>query len=764
MSNRGWLWTIGLGAMPRASVITRLVTAALFFSTLVSGATIVVNDSGDVLHSPGCASSGLGTCTLRDALTFASANPGHDSVHFNIGGGGIHTIVPGSALPPLTDPSGTTIDGYTQPGAAVNTLASSNNAFLEIWLRTASSSLTIGIDIESSNNVLRGLIVSGFDTGVLIQGGGSGNVVAGCFIGTDFSGTFADGNNRGVVVNDSANTRIGGTDPADRNVLSGNTFIQVLVNGGSGTRIIGNFVGLQRSGAASIPNGVLTDGVRVLGGQNAIIGGSTAMERNVISGFGAAGIRISIAALNTSVGGNWIGLNAGGTAPVGNNLGVFVSVCSCGTTTIGGTQPGAGNVISGNADGIDVVGPADPVVIQGNRIGTDPAGLTAIGNSQRGIAIGQVSGVTVGGSIPGAGNLISGNALGVIENQAVGTVIRGNLIGTDASGNNPLPNSTGGILIEAASTNSTVGGGVPGDTNVIAFNGGPGIQVGSANFPINLGNTILSNNIHGNQGLGIDLTLGTPADGVTANDPGDADTGPNGLQNFPALTAAVRSPTSSRLLIRGTQDSNPGAGANRLQFFLADSDSSSHGEGEALLLDFPGQPAGAFSFDTPAFVPPTPVVAGNRITATATTSDGTSEFAANILVVSNQVPTADAGPSQTVSTGVQVTLNGASSQDADGLPFGSAIRSGFFTWTQTAGPPVSLTNATSATPSFIATAPGTYVFSLVVSDGLDTSTNPATVSITAAGSAVAIPALRPVAALGLAISLIGVALWLLRGR
>jgi K319-like protein len=757
--------TIGLGVKPRASGIGRLVTAALLFSTSVSGTTIVVNDSRDLLHSPGCATSGLGLCTLRDALTFANANPGPDSVQFNVTGAGLHTIVLSSALPPLTDPSGTTIDGYTQPGAAVNTLTNSDNALLLIELKTNSSSPTIGIDVESSNNLLRGLIVNSFDTGVLIQGGGSGNVVGGCFIGTDFSGTFTEGGIQGVLVNGSANTLIGGANPADRNVLSGNNLSQIWVAGGIGTRIIGNFIGLERGGAASLPGGAVTDGVRVTGGQDTGIGGTAAGERNVISGFGAAGIRVAAGAFNTSIAGNWIGLNAGGTAPIGNTLGVFVAECSCGRTTIGGTQLGASNVISGNADGIDVVGSVDSVVIQGNRIGTDPAGLTATGNSQRGIAIELASGVIVGGSVPGAGNLISGNALGVwIENRAVGTVIRGNLIGTDASGNNPLPNSAGGILIEALSTNSAVGGSVPGDANVIAFNGGPGIQVGNANSPFSLGNTILSNNIHGNQGLGIDLTLTTPADGVTANDPGDADTGPNGLQNFPVLTGAIRSATSPRLLIRGTQDSNPATGANRLQFFLADGDSSGHGEGESLLLDFPGQPAGAFSFDTPVFVPPTPVVTGNPITATATTSDGTSEFSANILVVSNQAPTADAGPSQTVSTGLQVILNGASSRDADGLPFGSAIRSGFFTWTQTSGPPVTLANATSATPSFFASAPGTYVFNLVVSDGLDASTNAATVLITAAGAAVAIPTLRPVAALLLAMALMGVALWLLRSH
>src|SRR5262245_57987709 len=91
----------------------------VFLRPSAGAATIVVTDSSDTLHAEGCASTGTGTCSLRDAITFANANSGADEIDFDIPGSGVQTITLLSALPTITGP--VTIDGYTQPGSSPNT-------------------------------------------------------------------------------------------------------------------------------------------------------------------------------------------------------------------------------------------------------------------------------------------------------------------------------------------------------------------------------------------------------------------------------------------------------------------------------------------------------------------------------------------------------------------------------------------------------------------------------------------------------------------
>src|ERR1700687_4396942 len=91
-----------------------LVVALFSFGASALAATIVVNDSGDQLHGGGCAATGTGTCTLRDAIVFANANSGLDVIQFNLIGTGVHTISVASELPRIVDP--VVVDGPSQPG------------------------------------------------------------------------------------------------------------------------------------------------------------------------------------------------------------------------------------------------------------------------------------------------------------------------------------------------------------------------------------------------------------------------------------------------------------------------------------------------------------------------------------------------------------------------------------------------------------------------------------------------------------------------
>src|SRR5262249_41237840 len=137
--------------------------------------------------------------------------------------------------------------------------------------------------------------------------------------------------------------------------------------------------------------------------------------------------------------GNRVGTDVTGRRALGNgSSGVFIAGGG-GNNTIGGTAPGAGNLLSGNGgDGGGFSGiNAGANRVQGNLIGTDATGTAALGNGGYGVGLFDSRANTIGGTVPRAGNVISGNALtGVlISNRlAVSNVVQGNYIGTDATG------------------------------------------------------------------------------------------------------------------------------------------------------------------------------------------------------------------------------------------------------------------------------------------------------------------------------------------
>ncbi|HEY7502375.1 MAG TPA: FG-GAP-like repeat-containing protein, partial [Vicinamibacterales bacterium] len=190
---------------------------------------------------------------------------------------------------------------------------------------------------------------------------------------------------------------------------------------------------------------------------------------------------------------------------------------------------------------------ATGIVIESNMLGTDPTGTIARPNGLSGIFVGSPN-TTIGGVQPGTRNVISGNLLeGVfISGGASGTILLNNLIGTNAAGTDPLGNNGSGVFVQ--SNNNRVGSTETGLGNTIAFNGssGVGLSVGT-------GNEVVNNRIFSNGGLGIDIA---PA-GVTPNDPGDTDTGPNNRINFPNLTSATRANDIVR--VRGTLSPSPAA-------------------------------------------------------------------------------------------------------------------------------------------------------------------------------------------------------------
>jgi hypothetical protein len=686
-------------------------------------------------------------CSLRGAILNSNGTPAVDDVvNFEIPGAGPHTITLNAALPEITDT--VAIDGYSDTGASANTQAAPTSAFSSDGLGS-NAVLKIEIDmndhggivISAGNTSLRGLSIYNlqeqFDPpgpptndfviskGIELRTNG-GNTIAGNFIGLTADGEapadFEDWNKQhGIGVTSGDGNAIGGTAPADRNVISANGGSNgaggIHVEGGANTRIQGNLIGTTPDGT-DIPTIATPDGpVDANNGQrggiqvndffpvgaaitNLLIGGTTAGTANVISGntHDAASGAVEIDAPWTSpeahVLGNRIGTDVTGTAVLGNN-----SLAGIGATApveIGDDQ-GHGNLISGNDTGVMIRGSGSTV--EGNRMGTNRSGTTPLPNTRMGLALESQDSI-VGGTSPGARNLISGNGVGIgtiFSGGVRDNDVQGNFIGTDITGTTAIGNTRGGIAL-AGGERITIGGAAAGTTNVIAGNGGPGIQLRPPEGPQNGPNEILGNKIGvnaagaplGNAGPGVHLingfdnVIGRPAegntiannsgdgvlvsgideasfgnsdlendrnsirgnsifangqlgidlgedvfddtddgDGVTQNDAGDGDTGNNALQNFPLVNAAL---PGASTFVRGFINSRPNTAYTIDVYRTPTCESSGFGEGREWL--------GATSTTTNAFgnalwstTVTTTVPLGEFVTATATDPSGnTSEF------------------------------------------------------------------------------------------------------------------------------------------
>jgi hypothetical protein len=240
---------------------------------------------------------------------------------------------------------------------------------------------------------------------------------------------------------------------------------------------------------------------------------------------------------------------------------------------IGGAETGARNVISANGNGgVLALSAGSGNLIQGNFIGTDLTGNAALGNKNQGVALIGSRSMTVGGSTAGARNVISGNGSDGMIIIGPGGKRRsdsGNLIGTGANLTSAIGNMRNGVFLRDASNTSVDSG------NVIAYNAGAGVLL-TVTSSTATDNAILGNSIFSNGGLGIDLN----GDGVTANDPGDADTGPNNLQNYPVITSARTNASNATTNLQLMLNSTPNTTFLVQYFSSAAPDPSGYGEGQ----------------------------------------------------------------------------------------------------------------------------------------------------------------------------------------
>ncbi|MCR9202835.1 MAG: DUF4347 domain-containing protein, partial [Planctomycetaceae bacterium] len=418
-----------------------------------------------------------GEISLREAILAANNDAGTDTISFAISAPLVNGAHTISLASALPDITDTLIiNGASEPDYAAN-----GNAPVVVLDGGGSVPTGLVVTATADNSEIRGLSFRDLtSSAIVINGGADGVTVVGNYIGrlaTDGTDSGSgDINGAGVFVN-GANAVIGGTTAADRNVIAGVTSA-IFLDGSSATGAVisGNYIGLSADGLTVI--GTTSDGIRLENGAHTnTIGGATAAAGNVIAGTGRDGIRIDGSATDdNTVASNLFGVSADGTTRLG---------------TVG--------------SGVYVTNGADRTLIEDNLIAA--AGTT---------------GITIDGS-------------------SDATRIEGNTIGTNAAGTLNWGSAGDGILLTGAVTNSVIGTTAAGDGNTIVFSGqqsgdGAGISI----LDGATGNAIRGNAIHSNAGLGIDLAA-TANDGADVNDLTDADTGGNTRLNTPVLHTATLS-------------------------------------------------------------------------------------------------------------------------------------------------------------------------------------------------------------------------------
>ncbi len=555
-----------------------------------------------------------------------------------------------------------------------------------------------GILVESSSNAIGGAVEG--STNVISANGTYGihvvgpdatrNRIQANYVGTDVTGTFIFGQGNpgngsddgftgnlrdGVYLDNAPNNMVGITgasvgpneSESPTNVISGNFGAGVRIAGASATGnvVLGNHLGTNLGGTSALPN--FQEGVAIFSAGNRV-GGLNPGDHNIISG-NRRGVLISgVAATGNVVVGNFIGTDgatpATGTYDLGNaQEGVRIEDAT--GNTIGGLVAAARNIISGNNVGVAIVGgSATGNRIVGNYIGTDATGLLDLANSLEGVKVESASGNTIGGASDVAGNVISANHWGVRLSgpSAIDNFVQGNFIGTGPDGLTNVGNELDGVLITDGSARNRIGGGEATDLlgNIIAFNIRDGVRVESDG---SVGNGILSNSLFLNGGLGINLVApNDPSDGVTPNDPGDLDSGPNTLINAPTLTRVAS--TANGVLVSGTYSGAPNL-VLRIQVFVSAGvgptglpQAGRFGGTTTLITDSTG--SGTFTATFPVVVG-----AGQRVTATATDpANNTSELSPGLAELIGTIQfamsnfTASEGDGQAIITVTRVGGSG----------------------------------------------------------------------------------------------------------
>ncbi len=664
------------------------------------------------------------TGTLRWAITQANASAGPHTISFSVSG----KITLTSPLPTITR-DGVTING--EQGGVPSIEIDGSASFPQ----------SSGLLLRSSNNVIRGLAISGFANSLVgsqITGGGieisgadstaNNNLIQNCYLGTNLAGTAAATAPNawaGLIISGGASNNT-----IDGNIISGNNRYGVYITAASfasnpnvatGNVVRNNKIGLAKNGVTVVANkryGVYIGdktSTNTIGPNNIISGNgdgtaSTGIPTDPIySGVYIGGkLPDNSPVSGNLVLGNYIGTDLTGTKAIGNtDAGVVVDIAK--GTRVGGPGAAESNVISGNRYNVlmrdsstlsstPATGIVDNV-IQYNLIGVGPDGVTTVDWSTATVPL--LSGVRlerdVAGAQIGPANVISGNAQHGIEIAAVsGATVKGNLIGTDRGGTASVPNELNGIFIQERviaaqsatdiAANNVIGGPNPGDGNLINNNKGNGIELRGTKVT---GTQIRSNQLTDNLGDAVLIDgattnrvtrTATDSNGVPLNDSGI------GIRLSNGGNGGLASPSASALAVSAsTLSGSIATGANcaggcTLEVF--DSSTLQNEEGPYFLASTTINAAGPFSVALPRGCQP-------FLSFTVTTSAGnTSPFSGMV-----NVPVCTSGPPD--PAGAAPTLSDGTPNPQNATPGGPAV---VFNHT--------LTNSGSAPGSFTLSASG----------------------------------------------------------
>ncbi len=362
--------------------------------------------------------------TLRSAIQNANILAGAHAITFS---SGITIIQPVSALPSVNRPL--TIDGSVAAGKIIidGSLAPPNSAGLLL----GGASTVRNMEFR---NWAGGL-------GLALATGAAGSVVQ--------RNVFTL-NRVGLNIN-GANTLIGGTDPADRNLAYDNTQDGIAIVFADDVTVRNNFCGTS-DGITPAPND--NSGLYVLGSRARVL-------ENVLSGNGDEGLQIGEFSMNTLVKDNVIGADSSRRARLGNG--------GDGISIFGDADSVINNVVTDNDYGITVLSQAFGTFIHGNIIGPNGTLDSVFGNRFGGLQV-------LGAGVVIDSNLVSGNGFyGIYFSGYGGSFVRKNIIGTDPTGTLDWGNSSSGVFVVADTI--MVGGPAPEDRNLISGNGGAGVEL-----------------------------------------------------------------------------------------------------------------------------------------------------------------------------------------------------------------------------------------------------------------------------------------------